>query len=194
MEPNAFTCSVFLILAFVIAGLVQTFWLRSKRSKTFSRPIDGGASFRGKRLLGDNKTWRGFIAIVPAVAIAFVALHAIFTSQSLPWLAGLWSLTSLQYGCLGLLVGLGFMIGELPNSFVKRQLGIHPGEHPSWPPAQALCFVIDRFDSILGGMLILALMVPVPMATWCCVLLLGPCIHWAFNYLLFRLGVKQRPK
>jgi hypothetical protein len=29
---------------------------------------------------------------------------------------------------LGVCAGFGFMAGELPNSFVKRQLGIRPGE------------------------------------------------------------------
>ena len=38
--------------------------------------------------------------------------------------------TSPGYAALGAWAGLGFMLGELPNSFVKRQLDVAPGMAP----------------------------------------------------------------
>ncbi len=193
MKPDAVVCAAFLIFAFVTAGFVQTFWLRSKFSKRFERPLDGGKAFRGVRIFGDNKTWRGFIAIVPGVSIAFILFRILFAAFPPDGLEGLWPLSILQFGMLGCLVGIGFMLGELPNSFVKRQLGIPPGEAPARLYARRICFLVDRFDSIVGGMLMLALVVPIPTLTWCYIFFFGPIIHLAFNVLLFRLGVKARP-
>jgi hypothetical protein len=194
MKIDAVVCASFLILSFVTAGFVQAFWLRSQFSKRFQRPIDGGRTFRGVRIFGDNKTWRGFIAIVPGVGIAFVLLRILFAALPHGVLDGLWPLSVLQFGILGCLVGIGFMLGELPNSFVKRRLGIPPGEAPEGANARWICFLIDRFDSILGGMLVLALIVRVLTLTWCIIFLFGPIIHLAFNVLLFQLGVKARAR
>ncbi len=192
MQLSAITCASFIILAFVAAGFVQTFWLRSELSMRFSAPIDGGRVFRKRRIFGDNKTWRGLIAIVPAVALAFVAFRLFFAIFG-DLLDGLWNLTILQFAALGCFVGVGFMLGELPNSFIKRQFDIPPGGQPKQPFVSRLGFLVDRFDSILGGMFFLACAVPVPFATYLYILLLGPFIHLAFNVLLYRLGVKNRP-
>jgi CDP-2,3-bis-(O-geranylgeranyl)-sn-glycerol synthase len=194
MKPDAVVCATFLIFAFVTAGFVQTFWLKSQFSKRFQRPLDGGRTLRGVRIFGDNKTWRGFIAIVPGVGIAFVLFRILFAAFPYHILGGLWPLSILQFGLLGCLVGIGFMLGELPNSFMKRRLGVPPGEAPETSTARWICFLVDRFDSILGGMLVLALVVPVPFLTWCYIFLFGPFIHLGFNVLLFQLGVKARPR
>ena len=89
--------------------------------------------------------------------------------------------------------GLGFMLGELPNSFVKRQLDIAPGAAPRGRLAAATSIVVDRLDSILGMLAAVSLVVPMSWRTWTCVLVLGPVIHGAFSVLLFRLGAKSRP-
>jgi hypothetical protein len=84
------------------------------------------------------------------------------------------------------------MAGELPNSFVKRQLGISPGEAPHGRVSGPVFFVIDRIDSIAGLMLALMVPVEVPLGTWICVILVGPALHGLFSLALFRLGVKAR--
>jgi CDP-2,3-bis-(O-geranylgeranyl)-sn-glycerol synthase len=85
------------------------------------------------------------------------------------------------------------MAGELPNSFVKRQLGIAPGEAGSGRGAMAAQFLADRLDSGLGMLAAVSVAVPTPASTWALVLLFGPPIHWSFSVLMFRLGIKTRP-
>ncbi len=191
--PDAFVGALFLLLSFVTAGFAQSFWLRSSFANRFAQPIDGGNSYRGKRIFGDNKTWKGFVAMIPAVGLAFVIHRTLFAVLPGNLHAQLWPLSILEFGLLGCLVGFGFMIGELPNSFIKRQLDIPPGEAPLKSRTRSICFVVDRFDSIIGGMLALSLVVPVPFATWCYIILVGPIIHYGFSLLLFQLGVKARP-
>jgi CDP-2,3-bis-(O-geranylgeranyl)-sn-glycerol synthase len=105
------------------------------------------------------------------------------------WLTqGVWPPQPAQFALLGFACGLAFMLAELPNSFVKRQLDVVPGQPPSSPSLRAVFFVIDRCDSVLGVLIVASLLVPVQALTWVWVLVLGRactpcsascCIGWA---------------
>jgi hypothetical protein len=189
LTVSAPACAWFLLGTFVLAGMAQTAWFAAPLSRRFSQPIDGGATFRGKRVFGAHKTLRGFVVMVPAAAISFAALAAAVGGPR----AGLWPLTILGYAGLGACAGFGFMAGELPNSFLKRQLGIHPGEAPQHRGAAAAQFFADRLDSGIGMLLAVSAVVATPAVTWLLVLSIGPSIHWAFSVLMFHLGLKTRP-
>ena len=111
-----------LLVSAALSGVVLRFdWLRILR-----RPIDHGVRVRGRRLFGDSKTWRGVLVAV-AGSIGTVAVQQALRAH-VPT-----SLQVVDYGRLGCVwfggaMGAGAMIGELPNSFVKRQLGIPAGE------------------------------------------------------------------
>jgi CDP-2,3-bis-(O-geranylgeranyl)-sn-glycerol synthase len=188
VSPTA--CAWFLLAAFVMAGMAQTAWFAAPLSRRFSHPIDGGATFRGRRLFGEHKTVRGFVVMIPAAAVAFAALAAAIGD---PAGAGLWPLTIAGYAGLGAFAGFGFMAGELPNSFVKRQLRIRPGQAPRHRFGAAAQFLIDRLDSGVGMLLAVSAIVSIPALTWLLVLSVGPSIHWAFSVLMFHLGLKSRP-
>ena len=83
------------------------------------------------------------------------------------------------------------MVGELPNSFLKRQLDIRPGQ-PAVGLWQHFFFVVDQIDSIVAGLLAVALVVPVPLTTWLVVILSGGIVHWLFNVTLMMVGLKSR--
>jgi len=189
--PDSIVCSIFALLALALAGVAQTLWLKSTISTCFAVAIDGERLLRGRRLLGDNKTWRGFVLMVPAVGVSFLVARAIvFTVHG--GRDPLWPISTSAYFLLSAWVGLGFMLGELPNSFVKRQLDIAPGSPPAHRWGQRICFVIDQLDSVLGGLLALALVVPVPAATWVHLIVAGPIVHWGFNVVFFWIGLKTR--
>ena len=193
MSLDPLLCATFLLLAFLVAGAVQSCWLRSSWSARFQVPLDLGRTLGGKRIFGENKTWRGFLGMVPAAGLAFVGWRVVFASLSPGLERALWPLSPGAYGLLGCWVGFGFMAGELPNSFIKRRLGIAPGAAPAGGWARVVCFALDRCDSILGGLVALALVVPVPPSTVACVMVIGVGLHWSFSLLLFKLGVKERP-
>jgi len=191
-ELSPLRCALFILVAFILAGSAQTWWFKSPRSARFALPLDGGRTFRGRRLFGANKTWKGFVVMVPATMLAFAVLGASVSGLSNLG-TGLWPLSPLQYALLGGCAALGFMLGELPNSFMKRQLGIAPGEAPSSAWGRWLCFSMDRLDSILGALLVMSLLVPLGWQVWLLVLAVGPAVHWLFNVALYALGVKARP-
>jgi CDP-2,3-bis-(O-geranylgeranyl)-sn-glycerol synthase len=186
---SAWSCAIFLIVALSLAGVAQTIWFASPASQRFALPIDGGFEWHGRRLLGDHKTLRGFVVMVPASAASFTLLAAVIGD---PAAIGLWPIPLAAYAGLGAVAGLGFMLGELPNSFVKRRLGVDPGAAGGgrWG---ALQFLFDRVDSGLGMLAAVSIASATPPLTWFWLLVVGPAIHWAFSVLMFHLGLKARP-
>lgn len=180
--------ALFLLAAFTLAGAAQTVWFAAPMSHAFAIPLDGGRCFRGRRIFGAHKTVRGFVVMVPAAALAF-ALLATLAADAV--LRALWPLSPLTYALLGAWAGFGFMAGELPNSFIKRQLDVAPGAAADgWRGVPH--FLFDRFDSGLGMLTALSLAVHVPWLSWLYVLLFGLFIHWSFSVVMFRLGLKGR--
>jgi hypothetical protein len=184
------TCAAVLITAFVAAGFIQTAWFAWPGSRAFALPLDGGRTVRGRRIFGDHKTVRGLIVMVPAAAVT-LPLAAFVFAEVLPSPPRLWPLSWSGYSALGAAAALGFMLGELPNSFIKRQLDIAPGDSASGR-GRSWQLAGDRLDSALGLLFAASLLVKVPLLTWVIVLGIGPLFHWSFSLVLFRLGLKPR--
>ena len=191
--PQALPCAVFLVATMSAAGIAHALWLRSKLSLRLSGPVDLHLELRGRRIFGPNKMWRGFAVMPLAAAVAFWAVGSL--RPGLPaWLAsGMWDLPGAQYAAVGLACGFAFMLAELPNSFLKRQLDVAPGMAARGRGLAAVFFVLDRVDSVLGVLIVLTAMLPVAPGTWAWVLALGPGTHWLFSLWLYTLDVKARP-
>jgi CDP-2,3-bis-(O-geranylgeranyl)-sn-glycerol synthase len=185
-------CALAIVAAMSLAGLAHACWMASRHSAAFRIPIDGGRQWRGARIFGDHKTFAGFMAIIPAAGAGFALLGAL--RDALPaWLdAGLWLLAPGQLFALGCWAGFWFMAGELPNSFLKRRIGLAPGAIPVSGWRRRLCLVLDRIDSVLALLLALDVLVPMHWATWLWVLAIGPAVHLVFSSALFLTGVKAR--
>jgi len=184
-------CCCYLLSSFCLAGMAQTWWLHSRLVRGLAIPLDGGATFRGKRWFGDNKTWRGLLLMPVAVGLSFLIVAyapivAGFSPQS-PW-----PIPGFLLFFLGAWAGLAYMLAELPNSFLKRQLGIEAGERPNSRLEQRLCLFADQADSVIGALLAIVLFAPVPWSAWAVILTIGPLLHWAFNLVLKWTGLKKR--
>ncbi len=188
----AFGSAVFVVVAMSLAGIAHVLWLKSRWSKYFGQALDGGLTFRGRRIFGANKMLRGLI-VMPLAAASTFSIFGAVRERFPSWLAaGMWDLTRGEYALLGLTCGLAFMISELPNSFLKRQLDVPPGEVPSQAWLKLFCFVLDRCDSTFGVMLVMSTALPISGETWFWVFILGPFSHAVFSALLHRFGEKAR--
>lgn len=125
------------------------------------RPIDGGRVWRdGRRLLGDGKTWRGFIGGVLIGTLVGIVQYFIT-----PDFYG-----SLETAVkLAFLLSFGALIGDLVGSFIKRRANL-----PRGYPAIGL-------DQL--GFLISALAFAYPVKTLSSgqiifLLVVSPFIHW----------------
>lgn len=176
-----------LITPVLVAGLGQVAILRTGLLGRLAVPLDFGCYWRGKPVLGPRKTWRGVIVMTTLAALTARAqtmaarrsrrLRAIspFNYERVnPWL-------------LGAALGLGYCIAELPNSFVKRRLGIPPTHTSS-----RIQYLIDQSDSVIGCLMALRFFYKPTRTETGLALATGLAVHIAVDRLMHALGVKHR--
>lgn len=149
--------------------------------KDWSTPIDFGLTIHGHRLLGDNKTWRGLLTAT------IVATFLFMLQQGLASHLGGFSvyLHSVNYSSLplilGPLLGLGALLGDAGESYLKRLRGIKPGH--SW-------FPYDQLDYIIGACILAAPVTVLPVRLYIWIVFVWLLMHLIFAYLGFLLHLK----
>jgi CDP-2,3-bis-(O-geranylgeranyl)-sn-glycerol synthase len=138
--------ALWLFAPLLFAAALSAVVLRFDLLSALDRPLDGGRSFRGRRILGDGKTWRG----------ALLAMAGCIAGLELQKLCAPWTLRlgMVDYDALpiwfGFAMGLGAAVGELPNSFIKRRLGIPAGKTArGWK--RVVFYVWDQVDLLTGA-------------------------------------------
>lgn len=172
----------------VLAGVIHCVVIKWDVVPWLAQPVDGGRRFRGAPLLGENKTWRGVTVMSAACTFGVLVQTALYR------LPAFRSLSTVDYStatslALGVALGLGYSLGELPNSFVKRRLGIQPGGRAAG--ASRVQYVADQGDSVIGAMVALAFFVD-SAALLAVVACLGFGLHIVMDQILYAVGVKHR--
>lgn len=131
---------------------------------------------------GANKTWRGFILMPLLTAFGAVCLWPVELWQGGEGVFGGASILPLLPTLLlaGLIAGAGYTLAELPNSLIKRHLGIAPGETPV--RHRALFILTDQIDSGIGVALAYAVY---PGISW------EICLTYAVTFPATALLVKR---
>lgn len=181
---------MYVTLASVIfAGVLTMAWCKLPILKCIAKPIDNGACLKDKnRIFGDNKTWKGFVGYVLLNTVCLV-LWGLICSAS-PYLSAHNYLyfsneNTLPFNALaGALLGLGYALFELPNSFLKRRLGITPGKPPkrAW---KVFFIVLDQADSLFGCVLTVCIFYPMGAALYFAYVAVGAATHIVINMLLY---------
>ena len=181
--------ATYLIAPLLVAGAVLAPVIKLDLMPALARPLDFGLDFRGRPLFGANKTWRGVLVM------SGVSVLVVFVQSRLYDIDAFRAVSMLDYErtnplLLGLVLGLGYSLSELPNSFAKRRFGIAPGAASGGH--RVLQYVIDQADSPAGGTLALALFLGLGAESVLLVFFLGFCLHVVMDRLFFLLAVKQR--
>ncbi len=113
-----------LILVAIAHGIV----LRLDLFPRLKLPLDLGLAIGNKRLFGDNKTLRGLFVHTVFSVVGTYLLGALERFLDVSFTNYLPLDFKEDFLKIGLCLGLGMTLGELPNSFLKRQLGIGPGK------------------------------------------------------------------
>ena len=134
-------------------------------------PLDFGRNFTdGRPIFGRNKTFRGFFAgLIIGTLIGFLESF-VFNYPLL----------------LGFLLSLGALCGDLGGAFLKRRLGLAPGD---------LLPVVDQVDFVVGAILF-SLPLALQFMSWelaVTVLLVTPPLHLLTNFAAYKLGLKKNP-
>jgi CDP-2,3-bis-(O-geranylgeranyl)-sn-glycerol synthase len=132
--------------------------------------MDFGKNFiDGKRIFGNNKTFRGFFfgwvigmlvgsieyVVFPGVPVLFIVLTP-----------------------------LGALLGDLTGAFLKRRIGITPG---------GLLPVVDQIDFVVGALVFALPLMIVYLQLAVTVLLITPPIHLFTNFLAYKMKLKRHP-
>lgn len=187
-------------LPVTVAGGAHMVLVTRRRWEGLARPLDGGRTLHGRRLFGANKTWRGVLAMPLLGGIAGAALGAALG----PWAArtGVAVLDygagpetgrsglALGYASVNALLGLAYVLGELPCSFVKRQLDISPGSRGPLGPSWVAFLLADQLDSVVAALLVAALALGLPWRVAACGVLVLPAVHLAVTLALRGLRLK----
>lgn len=149
-------------------------------------PIDGGRTWRGARLLGDGKTWRGLAGGTLAGLLLAIGLSAAVPSVN--------DFLGLSLGGFPLAAAValpaGAMLGDIAGSFVKRRTGRARGA--AFP-------VLDQLDFVVGALGLAFLGAPrwaagtFTPAVVVAVVVLTPVLHFLTNGIGYALGLKQEP-
>jgi CDP-2,3-bis-(O-geranylgeranyl)-sn-glycerol synthase len=168
-----------------VANMTPVFSSMVPMLKNINTPMDFGKSFHGRRILGDHKTWRGFITGMVMATLVFWLQQLMVIHFS--WAQSLTSQVdypSLPTFILGPLFAIGALGGDAIESFFKRQRQVPPGH--GW-------FPFDQTDYIIGGALVTAPFVTLTFREY--VLLM---VFWFIGVLItvyvgYLIGLRERP-
>ena len=152
------------------------------------RPIDAGRTWRGRRLFGDNKTWRGALAMGGGV----LGLTLLLSRSRSYWEALPVELQRRGPWIVGTLLGLGTVLAELPNSFAKRQCDIAPGQQRR-SLLGAIISVYDQGDFVLGIWLTLLPLWVMSAQQAAVAFGVVAVVHLAVSWIAYRLGARATP-
>jgi len=168
-----------------IANMVPVFVAHIAAFKRFDAPIDLGKTYRGKRIFGSHKTWRGLVAgIIFGTLTLWLQQLAV---QHSGWLQT-WT-ARVDYGhlptlALGPLFAIGALGGDAIESFFKRQRGIAPGR--GW-------FPFDQTDYIIGSAIASMPFIALSIAQYAILVVLWLIIHVVASAIGYLLGLKDSP-
>ena len=178
----------------IIAGCLNMILCKLKILEKYNIPMDCKKNFiDGKRIFGDNKTWKGFFGYIILNVLCSILLGAIWNISNLNGMNYFFlKLPNTIYSnlAIGILLGLGYSIFELPNSFLKRRLNIEPGKTPNRINKIFLIF-LDQADSVIGCCTVLSLFYQMTFGFYIMYILLGAFTHIVFNMVLYFLGLRK---
>jgi hypothetical protein len=131
------------------------------------------------KYFGKGKTYRGFLALPLLTALA----------------SGLFGIGQASISIvendflLGAILGFVYMLGELPNSFIKRKLGIQSGQSTS--KYKFLQAFVDKLDSLTLLAVAYYFLVDITLVNLCILIALSFGMHVVFSFLFFKLKLKK---
>lgn len=144
-------------------------------------PLDFNMTFKGERVLGDNKTFRGlFFGIFFSSIIVYIQ---VFIYKIFPTNFSIIEYDKINYHLLGLLIGFGVIFGDSVKSFIKRRLKIKPGDKfMPW----------DQIDCALGGLLFGRIVWEWPIEYGITIIFLTFFLHIAIRHIASLFGICEK--
>lgn len=185
------------LLPAIFAGVLNMIWCKLPVAKALAAPIDGGRTLRdGRPVFGGNKTYKGFVGMIIFGCIFTVLWGLVCGSGGYlfehNYIYRSHGNTVPYNAVMGVLFGFAYALFELPNSFIKRRIGIEPGK-PLVGGKAAIFVFLDQADSVFGMALVVAMVYPMSLWFYLCYVLVGAATHIVINMLLYAAHLRANP-
>jgi CDP-2,3-bis-(O-geranylgeranyl)-sn-glycerol synthase len=167
-----------------VATMIPVFAARAPIISNWNAPIDGGLELNGRRLLGDHKTWRGFMLGGLAGTIWFIVERLFYQHSGFVRSFCLVDYTSGVMLLCGVLLSFGAVLGDAVKSFFKRQIGVKSGD--SW-------FPFDQLDHLLGGLLLSLIVIRLSLISYIYIVFIWFGLHLLTSFIGYKLKFKSHP-
>lgn len=167
--------ALWLFLPAAVANATPVITSRLLVLRGWSTPIDFGRTYRGQRILGKNKTWRGVVS-----GVVLAATCGYLQSKWQP----IASLPTFMHVVFAAAIGFGALYGDAVESFFKRQRQVPSGH--SW-------FPFDQLDYIFGGLLAGLPFGVLDLPGTVAIIAVYFGLHLITVYVGFKLGFRERP-
>lgn len=171
----------------ILGGISNMIFCKTSLYKKYRKPIDRGKVLKdGNRLFGDNKTGIGFFSMIVFTIIYQIVFGYLDTRAGISELYLVHENTLLFNVIVGFLFGFAYMICELPNSFLKRRLGIDAGN-----TNRGVLFLLDQIDSMVGIATVILVVSDITYIRALEYVALGGITHIAVNLLLKLFKIRK---
>ena len=168
---------LYLMLPAFVANMMPIF---VKRLPVLDIPIDAGKRFRGFRLLGGHKTWRGVVFATIGGMVTLMIQKSLVSSSFFSMISYV-NYAQIPIG-FGILMGFGAIVGDSVKSFFKRQFNIASGR--PW-------FPFDQIDYVVGALIFVSPFIILRATEVLFLLGSSLVLHPLFNYLGYLLHIKK---
>lgn len=153
-----------------------------KKVNFLNYPMDFGKTWKGHRIFGAHKTWRGlFFGIVGSVIVITIQ-HFLYKHSDLFQKISVFDYSSSLFIVLGILMGTGVILGDAVESFFKRRKNIAPGK--PW-------FPWDQLDALIGGLAFCLIIFIPPWEIIVILMVLVPLLHIGINRIGYLLKLQK---
>lgn len=174
MDFNTLLMLIWIVLPAYVANGVPVVVAKILTTLNLKRhPIDFGKRlFDGRRIFGDSKSWEGFtVGLILGILTGFIQ-YSLVRGEI--------------YLYRGATLSFGALVGDLIGAFIKRRLGVKPGE-PLPILDQLLFIVMAIFFTQLFNYISLTIF------EWMYITVITFVLHVTTNYIAYLLKLKSVP-
>ncbi|MDA1169058.1 MAG: CDP-archaeol synthase [bacterium] len=165
---------LYIYLPAMVANSAPIFASKLNALKSLNKPLDYGISWRGQRVLGDNKTIRGLVSGIISGGVVGAILFFLIAQK--PYHSFLFALA------YGTATGCAALVGDSIKSFLKRRFGIVPG---------ALWIPFDQIDFVIGATVVAMFFVEISLPTILFAIIFIGILSFIVSSLGFALHIKK---
>ena len=176
-----------LTLPLLLPGIVLIVVLILKLFSSLDIPLDFGLLINNKRLFGENKTLKGVLTMISIAVLVSYVLYWGYKAGYSSYISPVFFQSPIF---IGVIYSLSYILGELVNSFIKRQMNISAGRitHTKFKSLQTF---FDLTDGIIVVVFALLVFTSASVNQVLTAGIIGIFLHYCTDLFMKRLRLKH---